>query len=178
MKLNRTTTLSVLLGALSFGAMAQSQPPLTREQVQAELREAIRTGDIIEGYSGLTRYELNPSAYPARPVVAGKTREQVNAELREAIRTGDIVDGYESRSRYERNPGAYPARPVVAGKTRDEVKAELAEAVRTGDIIYGETSMKLSERYPGTYPKAKTLAQPNDAAVHAARQTPESTGPR
>jgi hypothetical protein len=131
MKLNRTTTLSVLLGALSFGAMAQSQPPLTREQVQAELREAIRTGDI--------------------------------------------VDGYESRSRYERNPGAYPARPVVAGKTRDEVKAELAEAVRTGDIIYGETSMKLSERYPGTYPKTKTLAQPNDAAVHAARQTPQGT---
>jgi hypothetical protein len=125
MKLNRTTTLSVLLGALSFGAIAQPQPPLTREQVQAELREAIRTGDII--------------------------------------------DGYESRSRYERNPSAYPARPVVAGKTRDEVKAELAEAIRTGDIIYGETSMKLSERYPGTYPKAKTLTQPNDTAVHAAR---------
>ncbi len=134
MKLNRTTTLSLLLGALSFGALAQSQSPLTREQVQAELREAIRTGDII--------------------------------------------DGYESRSRYERNPGAYPARPVVAGKTRDEVKAELAEAVRTGDIIYGETSMKLNERYPGTYPTAKVLAQPHEPAVHAARQAPESSGPR
>jgi hypothetical protein len=92
MKLNRTTTaLSLLLSVLSVGAIAQ--PQVTREQVKAELREAIRTGDISDGYESLTRYERNPGAYPAHAAVAGKTRDEVKAELAEAIRTGDIVVG-------------------------------------------------------------------------------------
>jgi ribosomal protein L30E len=173
MKLNRSTVaLSLLLSVLSIGATAQ--PQITREQVKAELREAIRTGDIGDGYEGLTRYERNPSAYPARPVVVGKSRDQVKAELREAIRTGDIIDGYESLTRYERNPGAYPAHTVVAGKTRDEVKAELTEAIRTGDIVVGESSLKLNELRPGRYPKASSTTQPGEAPVHAAGQAPQS----
>jgi len=173
MKLNRTITASLLLSVLSVGAIAQ--PQITREQVKAELREAIRTGDIIDGYLGLTRYERNPSAYPARPVVAGKTRDQVKAELREAIRIGDITDGYEGLTRYERNPSAYPARTVVAGRTRDEVKAELAEAIRTGDIVVGESSLKLNEQHPGRYPKAHALTRTNEALAHATSKTPETS---
>jgi ribosomal protein L30E len=173
MKFNRTITASLLLSVLSVGAIAQ--PQITREQVKAELQEAIRTGDIIEGEGSLTRYERNPSAYPARPVVVGKTRDQVKAELREAIRTGDIVDGYEGLTRYERNPSAYPARTLVAGKTRDEVKAELAEAIRTGDIVFGESSLKLNEQQPGRYLKAPAVARTDEPAAHAANKAPETS---
>lgn len=78
----------------------------TREQVRAELAEAQRTGDIaaskdmgIDEFtsgSGRKLNELNPAAYPAKPVVAGKTRAQVRAELAEAQRTGDIVASKDS----------------------------------------------------------------------------------
>jgi ribosomal protein L30E len=174
MNLNRTTTaLSLLLSVLSVGAIAQ--PQITREQVKAELREAIRTGDIVDGEDGRTRYERNPSAYPARPLVAGNSREQVKAELREAIRTGNIVEGEDGRTRYERNPSAYPPHIVVAGKTRSEVKAELAEAVRTGDIMVGESSLKLNEQHPGRYPKARSSTRPSEAPMHAESQLPQNS---
>lgn len=176
MKFNRTLTSALLLSAFSAGAIAQ--PLITREQVQAELREAIRTGSIVDGEDGLTRYERNPSAYPARPVVVGKTNEQVKIELREAIRTGDIVDGEEGLTRFERNPSAYPARTAFAGKTRDAVKAELAEAIRTGDMVVGESSLKLNEQYPGRYPKANAVAQSGEASTHVAGQTPVNSGIR
>jgi hypothetical protein len=173
MNLKHTITASLLLSVLSVGAIAQ--PQITREQVKAELLEAIRTGDIADGYDGLTRYEHNPSAYPARPVVVGKTRDQVKAELREAIRTGDIVDGYDGLTRYEHNPSAYPARALVAGKTRDEVKAELAEAIRTGDIVVGESSLKVNELFPGRYPKAHALAEIDQPTAHAASKALETS---
>jgi len=173
MKFKHTITASLLLSVLSVGAIAH--PQITRELVKAELVEAIRTGDIIDGEGGLTRYERNPSAYPARAVAAGKTRDQVKAELREAIRIGDITDGYEGLTRYERNPSAYPARTLVAGKTRDEVKAELAEAIRTGDIVVGESSLKLNEQHPGRYPKAHALTRTNEALAHATSKTPETS---
>jgi ribosomal protein L30E len=168
MKLNcLNTAVSLLLSVASIGAIAQ--PQITREQVKAELREAIRTGHIADGEDGRTRYERNPSAYPAHAVVVGKTRDEVKAELFEAIRTGDITDGsYEGLTRYERYPGAYPAHTVVAGKTRDQVKAELAEAIRTGDIALGESSLKLNEQHPGRYPKAASPTLPSQASVHAA----------
>lgn len=164
MKPNRTiTTLPLLLSVIGFSAMAQ--PPITREQVQFELREAIRTGDIIEGDSSLTRYELNPGRYPAHPTVVGKTREQVQAELRDAIRTGDIIEGDAGLTRYERNPGAYPVRPVAAGKTRGEVRAEFAEALRTGDVESGESSLKLNEQFPGRYLKVRAVNPISEAAA-------------
>ena len=79
----------------AFGSTAQAQ--MTREQVKAELAEAIRTGDMLAGgESGLKLNELNPGRYPARPAVGGKTREQVKAELAEAIRTGDMAASGES----------------------------------------------------------------------------------
>lgn len=50
--------------------------------MQSELAEAVRTGDIVvDGQLGLTAYQLNPSAYPARPAAMGKTRAEVQAEL-------------------------------------------------------------------------------------------------
>ena len=73
--------------ALAFDASA----PKTREQVKAELAEAIRTGDIVvNGETGQKANELFPGRYPAKPVAQGKTREQVKIELAEAIRTGQM----------------------------------------------------------------------------------------
>jgi Domain of unknown function (DUF4148) len=46
----------------AFGTHANAQ--LTREQVRAELAEAIRTGDMpAGGESGLMRYEMYPQRY-------------------------------------------------------------------------------------------------------------------
>ena len=43
------------------------QASLTREQVNAELAQAIRSGDIIANYqTGLKRNEMNPGLYPAK----------------------------------------------------------------------------------------------------------------
>lgn len=138
--MNRSTlsTLAIVAAAVLAGpAMASDVTGAkTRAQVQAELAEAIRTGDMVApGESGLKFNELNPSAYPAQPAVPGKTRAQVQAELAEAIRTGDIVGNSETGQKLnELNPSAYPAQPAVAGKTRQQVKEELAEAIRTGTM--------------------------------------------
>jgi hypothetical protein len=61
----------------------------TRAQVQAELAEAIRTGNLLaSGESGLRLNEVNPSKYPAKAVLAGKSRAQVLAELNETKHLG------------------------------------------------------------------------------------------
>ena len=71
-----------------------AQPTKTREQVRAELFEAIRTGDMpapnngmdAQGIStGAKLNELHPDRYPAKAMaVSSKTREQVRAEVIEA----------------------------------------------------------------------------------------------
>jgi len=132
------SAITVAVAALVAGhAMAaDASAPKTREQVKAELAEAIRTGDfIVNGETNQKANELSPSLYPAKPVVQGKSREQVKAELAEAIRTGDfVVNGETNQKANEVSPGLYPAKAVAQGKTREQVKAELAEAVRTGNL--------------------------------------------
>lgn len=67
------------------------QSTKTRAQVQAELAEAIRTGDMIgNGQTGQTAYQLNPSAFPERPMATGKTRAEVLGELEKARRDGSL----------------------------------------------------------------------------------------
>jgi hypothetical protein len=70
-----TTTFALLaLAATLAAAGAQAQTGKTREEVKAELAEAIRTGNIIaNGESGLTFREL----YPQKPAgVPGVARER------------------------------------------------------------------------------------------------------
>src|SRR5665647_1655345 len=100
---------SALIGSTSFAGVS-------REQVQAELAQAIRSGDIIaNGESGLKLNELYPNRYPGKQVQASITRERVNAELAEAIRSGDIVAGGESGLKLnELYPSDYPATQVQA----------------------------------------------------------------
>jgi hypothetical protein len=156
MKFARTSITVLLFAALSSAAHAQSEK--TREQVKAELAQAIRTGNMpASGDSGLLLNELYPQRYATPAAQAGLTREQVKAELVQAIRTGNMVAAGEGGLKlHEEFPQRYPAVAVAVGKTREQVKAETAEAIRTGDIIEaGESGLKLNQLYPQRYAKAR-----------------------
>jgi Tfp pilus assembly protein PilV len=73
----------------------------TREQVRAELLEAIRTGDMPAPsevsddtgvYSGTKLNDVFPARYPAKQTVAGKTREQVRNELMQSRREAPTAE--------------------------------------------------------------------------------------
>ena len=165
MKLPRIFGWLLLLAA--FATSAQAQADKTREQVRAELDEAIRTGDMIAGESGLKLNELYPQRYPAVAVLPAKTREQVKAELADAIHTGDMIAGESGLKLNELYPQRYPAVAVLPAKTREQVKAELAEAIRTGDMISGESGRTLYEQFPERYAKARRASQVTQVAAAA-----------
>jgi predicted RNase H-like HicB family nuclease len=153
-----TSTISALALACIFCLPAHAQSAKTRDEVQRELTEAIRNGDMLApGESGLTLRELHPGRYPGQAVPAAKTREQVRAELAEAVRTGDVVaNGESGLTLREQFPQRYPAPVHVAGKTREEVKAELAEAIRDGNVLAnGDSGLKLNELHPQWFAKTR-----------------------
>ena len=134
------------LASLCVGQAMAADPaePKTREQVRAETREAIRTGEITSGGEVNCKLnELNPSKYPPKPAVGpGKTREQVKAETREAMRSGDMSAAGEV--------GCTPqlVKPQGPGKTREQVKAERDEAIRKGELMGGEAGSSVSAPAP------------------------------
>lgn len=113
-------------------AMAANDASVTRAQVQAELVEAVQTGNIVLGESSKRLNEIFPHNYPAQQSASTVTRAQVKAELAEAVRSGNIVRGESSARLNEINPQNYPEQQHVASKTREEVRAELAEAAANG----------------------------------------------
>jgi len=149
--------------AVSAGQALAADPvqAKTRDQVKAELNEAIRTGNIVAGgESGLTLNQLFPGRYAATDTAQGKTRADVKAELQDALSTGDVVAGGDSGQTLKQlSPNRYTEAAVrqqavetAQGKTRAQVKAELAEALRTGDMVAGgESGQKLNELFPGSY---------------------------
>jgi hypothetical protein len=173
MNIARITVSLALLAAL--GTTAQAQSEKTREQVKAELAEAIRTGDVLaNGESGLKLNELYPQRYPRAPAAVAATRAKVKSELAEAIRTGEMIANGESGLKLnEEFPQRYPAVAVAAGKTREQVNAETAEAIRTGDMLAaGESGLKLNRLYPqryarelGTYTAHARSSSPAAAAI-------------
>jgi hypothetical protein len=172
MNIIRTTISLALLAAL--GTAAQAQSGMTREQVKAELADAIRTGDILApGDSGLKLNELYPQRYPRPAAGPALTRAQVRAELAEAIRTGDMLAGGDSGIKLnEEFPRRYPAAVVQPGRTRAEVRAELAEAIRTGDMVANnELGLKLNEEFPQRYANVRAARdrqqQPTSVAAAA-----------
>jgi len=62
----------------------------TRAQVQAELADAQRKGEIMSGDGNMFAEVAKQSVVPYS---ASVTREQVQAELREALRDGSIISG-------------------------------------------------------------------------------------
>ena len=113
-------------------AMAADNGPVTRAQVQAELAEAIRTGNMVYDEGGRLLNEVFPHNYPAQEVTS-KSRAQVRAELAEAIRTGNMAYDESGQQLNEVFPHNY-ADKNVASKTREQVKAELAEAASNGSL--------------------------------------------
>lgn len=59
----------------------------TREQVKAEYEQAVRAGDIVEGWSLQKFNELYPAAYPAKSEVA-KARAEQKAETAPVVPSG------------------------------------------------------------------------------------------
>ena len=110
----KTALLIFYLGAAPAFAADQSAP-LTREQVRAELMQAMRSGEMLSrGESSMTLREINPRAYPAPAATVSKTRTQVVQELNQAIRTGEMLAGGESGAKLnEITPGLYPAPAVT-----------------------------------------------------------------
>ena len=104
----RYTLSALILSVLALSAgHALAQDPSgtkTREQVRAELMEAIRTGNIpANDESGRMLNEVNPSAYPPKVEAPCKTREQVRAELAEARRTGNMMANDASQGHISSN---------------------------------------------------------------------------
>jgi lambda repressor-like predicted transcriptional regulator len=91
----------------SFAAKLSTE--LSREAVQAELRDAQRMGEMVAiGESGTKLNELFPSRYPAQVASQGLSRDQVLADLREAQRTGEMAAIGESGLKVnELFPGRY-----------------------------------------------------------------------
>ncbi|CAN0505135.1 unnamed protein product, partial [Phaeothamnion confervicola] len=163
----RLTVVAIALSTLVAGHALAADPAVgkTREQVRAELNEAIRTGDIVaDGATGQRLNQLYPSRYAQPVVVASKSRADVRAEVQQARLSGELVTDGETGEKIAeyvapRSAAANTAVAAASGKTRAEVKAELAEAIRNGDLVAdGETGAKFNQLYPNRYPQP-VLAQ-------------------
>jgi len=120
--MTRTHTYAIALVLASVFAgqamAATGGTPVTRAQVEAELAEAVRTGNLITSQIGLKLNEQYPQNYPAQHS-AVKTREQVEAELAEAVRTGDVITSQIGLKLNEQYPQNYPAQRSIAGSGSD-----------------------------------------------------------
>ena len=82
----KTTLMAALLALAAMPALStattSASEPKTREQVKAELAEAIRTGEMLErGGRSRKLNEVYPGRYPVKPLAQQKTRAQVQVEL-------------------------------------------------------------------------------------------------
>jgi hypothetical protein len=174
--MNTTRTLSLLLVFAALIGNAAADSDLTREQVNATLAEARRSGSLSAGGEiGLPLNELYPNMYPARAAGPSKPRAQVQAELAEARRTGDIVVGESGLRLNELAPARYPAVPQFASKSRDDVRAELAEARLLGDMQVGEDSRTLAEITPQRYAAVRAQRAAQAQQMAAGRPAKEAT---
>lgn len=160
----RLSVVAIALSTLVAGHALAADPAAakTREQVRAELAQAVRSGDLIaDGETGARFNQLFPAQY-AQQATVGKTRAEVKAELAEAVRNGDLIADGETGAKFKDvAPTQYaaaraetPATTVAVGKTREQVKAELAEAIRNGELIAdGETGARFNQLYPNRYPQ-------------------------
>jgi hypothetical protein len=172
MRYARTTLAALLIATIGIPA-AQAQTEKTREQVRAELADAMRSGSLAaSGEIGLPQSELSPQRYARAAAAPGRTRDEVRAELAEATRSGNLVATGEvgtglSTDFRKRYPDF-----AVAAKSRAQVKAETAEAIRNGDMpANNDSGLKLNELYPQRYARQRGMyaaeAQPASAVAGA-----------
>ena len=108
---NRSKAFSAVFVAAALIGLSPVQAEdvvKTRAQVNAELADAVRNGDVADATTGIALNQLYPGSFPANAHVAGKTREQVQSELAEAIRSGDIADATLGTKLNALYPGSYP----------------------------------------------------------------------
>jgi len=88
----------------------------SRDEVRAELAEAVRAGDVIvNNATGETARATIPGRY-VPSFEAGLTREQVKAELAAAVRSGDLIANNVTGETFsQRYPDRY-AHVAVPGK--------------------------------------------------------------
>ncbi len=88
MKRTQISAIAIVFSTLlATQAIAADNAPLTREQVKAELVQAVNSGDVVVTESGLLAKDVFSSNFPM-PQVESLTREQVRAELADAIENG------------------------------------------------------------------------------------------
>lgn len=105
---SKLKTIALIL-ATGLLASTQALAGVTRDQVQAELAQAIRTGDMpAPGDQGRMLNEVYPNRYPAKQVQAGLTREQVKAELAQAIQDGNFMISDNGQLCKETHPYMHP----------------------------------------------------------------------
>lgn len=173
MKYARTALAALLIATIGVPA-AQAQTGKTREQVRAELAEAIRAGNVpASGDAGLLRNELDPQRYAVAAATAGRTRDEVRAELADATRSGNLLATGEVGAGLSADFRRRYPDFAVAAKSRAQVRAETAEAIRNGDMFANNDSgLKLNELYPQRYAKQRGMyasdAPPPSLAASAA----------
>lgn len=121
----------VVAAAFTAPAMAVSDTAVTRDQVKAELAQAVQAGNMLVSENGETYREAFPQNYPSQQPVASVTREQVKAELAEAVEAGHLLVSENGETYKDVYPHNYPDQQT-ASKTREQVKAELAQAIESG----------------------------------------------
>lgn len=131
----------VLLAGAAGQAVAQMpdpSAPKTRAEVQAELLEAQRTGNIVSwDERGMMLNEMHPQNYPPKPAGMGLSREQVMADLMEAQRTGNIMSWGESGLMLnELYPQRYPPKPATQGLTREQVQSDIPKSRSAGSFMW------------------------------------------
>ena len=99
-----------------FSAFAQTADPITRAEVKAETKEAVKSGDIAKGQ--VTK------APKAKSTAA---RAEVKMDAASAEKAGTIAAGQETK----------PTK-TKSTKARAEVKADTKAAVKSGEIATGQ----------------------------------------
>ena len=151
MKRNQLSVLAITLAGLVAGqAVAADTSTVTREQVRAELAQAVRAGDVVVNNETGERLNARQSGRHAS-VGSAKSRAEVSAELAAATRAGWVViDNQTGLMLKDLQPASRGQTTAAGGATREQVKAELAEAVRNGDVVVNNaTGEKLNTLVPG-----------------------------
>ena len=142
--IRKTASILILSLTAAVAGQAMAAEPasgLTRAQVLADLAEAQRSGNIIEGEIGLPLNVLNPQQYPAQQQAAGATRAQVIAEFQRARANGELLETVSGARMSELRPDLYPAKTAQGqAVSRDQVVADLQRARAAGELNLGEGS--------------------------------------
>lgn len=132
-KILSVVTLSVAtLFAGQAIASSSANAPQSTQQVQAELAQAVQSGDMLAGNTGLQRNEVRPDLYKQPTATMAKSAAQVKSELAAAVQTGNVVVGESGARLNEIYASKYPAKPATT-----QSYATTSAVTRTIDISPG-----------------------------------------